>query len=175
MLRLMGRAQPYPDRALLLTLSTSDTVRKTAWDFVSSRASDPRTRSSDIGDNLAYLASNHILGFATKHLHEQEVPNRINRTAAWARAVSLPQSAIKVLREHRLRSLQSDCSLEWRAGGRHLILNTHDGFSLSPDKLKRNWEGCKSIVLPLGRFARFGHPCHCTHYRGLHRSQSAVE
>ena len=68
------------------------------------------------------------------------------------RTISLPPSAVAVLREHRRRQLELRLALGLgKPGADALVFCRPDGSPLSPDNLSRDWIGaCKSLGLPQG-------------------------
>jgi integrase len=81
------------------------------------------------------------------------------KTKHGRRTISLPPSAIAILREHRRRQLEVRIALGLgRPEPVALVFCHHDGSLMSPDKLSRDWgRACKSLRLPQVMFHALRH------------------
>ena len=84
---------------------------------------------------------------------------KVPKTKCSRRTISLPPSAVTVLREHRLKQLELRLTLGLgRPGPVALVFCNQDGSPMSPDNLSRDWgRACKSLGLPKVMFHSLRH------------------
>ena len=84
---------------------------------------------------------------------------KVPKTAHGRRTVSLPPSAVAVLRDHRRQLLETRLALGFgKPDGQTLLFSQPDGSPIPPNRLTRRWQdACRSLDLPLVSFHALRH------------------